>query len=484
MEESWLSKYSPKSTKELICGEKTVESIVHWLKDFDKNKKLTSQKTKGKAKKIKISMKDLEKETESNSDNEAVTSKKVNKQYKPSMLVQGNHGTGKTSAVDTILKENDYEINTINFAFKNSKNVKEILNGIIYGRNIVNMINGEKKKSVLVIDEVESISSQIEKKFITSLIKYNDVYYFFPIIFISNTKHNKIISDIKKKSVVVKYPDPSPMDIYKLGMHITDKESIKFDTDSTYEQIVEYAQNDIRRLVSIISDAAKIFGKKITRDDLDKYLDKIIKKDVESELYSTTHDMLFDYEDIPQCFKSYNTEKVLMPLMIQQNYCTVINRKKCIEEIRTISDLLSCGDVIENNIYSEQNWDIQDIHGLYTCVYPCYILNKIKDKKSNQQIVFTTDLNKTSIKNINKKNVVCVSKYLKNCNINDVIYMSKIVKKIINKKELERCIEMFKTYGVKMDGYESLLKIDKIDSTKATLTYKQKREFVAQLNQV
>lgn len=479
MEEEWLSKYSPKETNDLLCDQRIVTFIKQWLSDFKKNKQINFSKNKGKTKRIKISINDGDL---SCSDNEKVSEKKTSKQYKPNLLVQGSHGIGKSSAINVIIKECDYEVNVINFSFKNSKNVKDILNGILYGRNIINMINGNKKHIVLVIDEVESISSQTEKKFITSLIKYNDTCYFFPIIFISNTKHNKIISDIKKKSVVLRFPDPTLTDIYKLGKHISNIESIIYDNDNTYEQIIYYSQNDIRKLIIVLADIKKIFGSKITCSNVDSYLNSIIKKDVETELYDTTRDILFYYKDIDTCFKSYNTEKVLLPLMVQQNYINILNRKNNLSDICQISDLLSCGDIIENNIYSEQNWDIQDIHGLYTCVYPCFILDNIK-KKNSQKIEFTTDLNKTSIKNINKKNIICVSKYLKNSNIYDVMYISKIIKKLIDKKQFDKCVEIFKIYGIKMDGYESLLKIDKIDNSKAILTYKQKRELMAQLNQ-
>ena len=52
----------------------------------------------------------------------------------------------------------------------------------------------------------------------------------------------------------------------------------------------------------------------------------------------------------------------------------------------------------------------------------------------------------------------------------------------LSEKKFNECIEIFRSYGIKIDGYESLLKIDKIDDLKITLSYKQKKEFVTRLS--
>lgn len=66
-------------------------------------------------------------------------------------------------------------------------------------------------------------------------------------------------------------------------------------------------------------------------------------------------------------------------------------------------------------------------------------------------------------------------------NIQDYIYINKIVRKLIDNNEIERCVELVRDYGAKLEHIESLLKIDKIKNTKTSLSSKQKKEFMKYL---
>src|SRR6202012_5095261 len=93
---------------------------------------------------------------------------------------------------------------------------------------------------------------------------------------------------------------------------------------------------------------------------------------------------------------------------------------------KNVSETLSFGDIIENHIYGDQNWEMQEIHGIITCGLSSYYINTLKDKPETTLLNFASDLNKTSIKNINKKNIVNADEYFKNKSIEDYIYMNAI----------------------------------------------------------
>ncbi|HNI43671.1 MAG TPA: hypothetical protein PK230_03185 [Chitinophagales bacterium] len=76
------------------------------------------------------------------------------------------------------------------------------------------------------------------------------------------------------------------------------------------------------------------------------------KKDLDFDLYKATNKMLTDYKDIETCLELYETEKVLMPLMIHENYHKFIKES----EYSKVLDNLSIGDILENYIYGEQNF--------------------------------------------------------------------------------------------------------------------------------
>jgi hypothetical protein len=90
---------------------------------------------------------------------------------------------------------------------------------------------------------------------------------------------------------------------------------------------------------------------------------------------------------------------------------------------------------------------------------------------------FTSDINRTSIKKINKKNINKTDKCFENKTIEDYIYINKIIKELINEDKIEECVRLLISYDVKMEYIESLLKIDKIKSTTYTLKSKHKKEF-------
>jgi len=198
---------------------------------------------------------------------------------------------------------------------------------------------------------------------------------------------------------------------------------------------------------------------------------------------------LFRYKNINDCLRYYETEKVLLPLMVHQNYisCVFKNFTNTVDKfniINTISKSLSYGDVIENYIYGDQNWDMQEIHGFYSCVISSYYLDKqLKKDPENINLIFTTDLNKTSIKKINKKNINNTNKCFENMNIIDYIYINKIIRNLIDKGKIFECVSMIKGYNnIKLEHIESLLKIDKIEHTKTSLSSKKKKEFLKYLN--
>src|SRR5205085_9366237 len=119
-----------------------------------------------------------------------------------------------------------------------------------------------------------------------------------------------------------------------------------------------------------------------------------------------------------------------------QNYIKIINNncknENKYEVTREITSLLSNGDILENYIYGEQNWDMNEVHGFYTCVAPSYLLTEnLVTRGERMKIDFPQDLNNTSIKNINKRNIINANKCLKNMDINDYIYVNQLVRKLI-----------------------------------------------------
>ena len=309
-----------------------------------------------------------------------------------------------------------------------------------------------------------------------------------PVIFISNNQHNKLLSEIKKNSLEVRFWPPYASDMRKILIKISRSEKIRIKSEKVVDEIINHVQSDIRRLIYTLRDIKYAYQNKlITPELMGEYCEMSKKKDVDIDLYKATSGLLYNYTNIDNCLRYYETEKVLLPLMVHQHYArsVLLNYPKSVDRyniIRDVSESLSIGDVIENYIYGDQNWDMQEIHGFYTCVTTSFeVCNGVKGEPKTTPLSFATDLNKTSIKKINKKNINNTNKCFEDMNIQDYIYINKIVRKLIDNNEIERCVELVRDYGAKLEHIESLLKIDKIKNTKTSLSSKQKKEFMKYL---
>ena len=60
--------------------------------------------------------------------------------------------------------------------------------------------------------------------------------------------------------------------------------------------------------------------------------------------------------------------------------------------------------------------------------------------------------------------------------------MSKIIKELIKNNEIERSVNIMKNYNIKIDHIKSLLKIDKIMTTKNSLSAKHNKEIQKYIN--
>jgi DNA polymerase III delta prime subunit len=431
-----------------------------------------------------------------------------NNSNKSCVIITGNHGIGKTILVETVLQSLNYDYSFLDFnAIKKvnaknstmSKNIKDIIYSYISAERITNALNGVKKKKALVVDKLERITLTTEKKIIQCLQKENELYWHIPIIFISNTKHDKLISDLKKICIEIRMEKPTLIDLMKLSNKIIKSEKLNIKDQDVVSRIVEHSQYDIRKLIYIFQDLYYTYHTTlITYDSLDIYEKYSQRKDLDINLYDAADKIINNYDNVNTCISLYQTEKILVPLMIHENYHqNIISRKlthdQSVETVKDISEILSAGDLIENYLFGNQNWDMQEIHGLYACSISSYYLNRYKKYTTNRKLnpiislkkednkLFTRDLSKTSIKNINKKNINNAEKSFKNKTIFDYINITFITNNLLNTDRINECADVLRDYNFQQEHIESLFKIDKIKSNKSSISPKLKTELFGKL---
>ena len=143
-----------------------------------------------------------------------------------------------------------------------------------------------------------------------------------------------------------------------------------------------------------------------------------------------------------------------------------------------VTDSISVGDVIETNIYTDQNWFLHDIHGFYTCSRTSYHINKECNLRSSKDITmkFSSDLNQTSLKNINKKQITNLQKIFTYKSFNDIININKIIYNLVQEGKIYEVYEIMKDYDTNIKTIETLIKIDKT-LPKLAISQKYKKIF-------
>jgi len=457
----WTEKYQPTSSNDLIINLNKVKQIKKWLENF-KN------------------------------ENEPGT-----------IIVSGNHGIGKNATLNILLKELNYTVNTLSSNnIKNKKTITEILNSCHQKQNILYFVTNDfnnNTKYALIIDDTETITLTSEKDSLLELCKNNDKNKIMPIIFVSNNQHSKLISDIKKSCIEYEFINPTNAELLIIFNKIVKNENMKITDVKVINTIIKYAQFDVRNLIFILHDLFLTFGvEEIDVSKLQKFLTYSKKKDIDIGLYEASKEILDTYKSINTCMELYETEKVLLPLMIYENYYKSMfaripstnNKKTLLKHIdisRRVCDSISKGDVIETNIYTDQNWNNQNIHGFYTICDSSYIINSavndelIKNKipitrNINYKMDFSADLNKTSLKNINRKNITNLQPIIPNKNLDDLLYINKLIYSLIEKNMIKEVYKLCKEYPIDIKHLEIIIKIDKTNN-KLIITPKNKKLF-------
>lgn len=412
-------KYAPQKLINIIGNKETIKYIKKWLetyedvKNFLKSNGLLKKSSKGRKKKlVDITEKEIE-----------------YSKMKGNILISGTHGCGKSTIVSLILKEYNYEIINLNTLDSKTKIDSELIS-----KFEMNYKSEDNKKPLLLIDELESVITLNDKNGVFNIIKENNYKRWMPIIIITNNQHNKQLTEAKKFSNEVKIYSPYQNEIVRWVSNISNNENINM-SNQVINKFVEYCQNDMRKVLIQLDELKMNYGSKpITLELLNSFMDIMKEKDLDFDLYKATNKILTDYKDIETSLELYETEKVLIPLMIFENYHKFVKK----DAYSQILNNLSIGDILENYIYGEQNWDLLELHGMISCGIPSYLISKYSNKIKNCKLEFAIDLNRTSVKKMNKKKIIKTNnslnknhyKNIRNKSIDEFIYMGEIMDKI------------------------------------------------------
>lgn len=455
-----------------------------------KGKKNKKSSKKVRRRKVKTKTKSSTNESDATEPVSTKKSKKKDPNLCSCMIVTGDHGSGKTSLVKAILNGMGYQMRTVNFQkMGNVKRIDDFIMNLLMGDNIYDTIQKNNSKRIaIVIDEIESISTPTEKKVISGILQINAEIWGCPVVFIGSNKHKKILSTVKKESYHIALYEPEVKDMLKLLERIGLGEGLKMEDMDVIVKIIEHSQRDYRRLIVTLGELQRLYGSNVIKNtDLKKYMKYSDEKDIDRSIYQHTTKLFSEYDGINSALKIFENDKTNMPLMVHQNHFMALNsyvkdKSKMIDLSSEISEGVAHGDIVDNYIYSDQNWNLQEMHGFYTCVFPSYKLNQSIDTKQlamdaqypyydpKFSSAYPKDLNRTSTKCINYKNIKIANEYFDHMTINDYVYASKLIKSLLEDGRTEECKEILDDYKLPAQGIMYILKIDKINGTKKDIS--------------
>lgn len=489
----WAEKYEPKTINDLIVNKPIIQKIKLWLESFNKNNYCNIVK-----------------------QNETFDTTINTSSFASTIIITGPRGCGKNTSIKILLNEYNYDVKILSSSnVKNQKVIDDIITSYERRKKMANLFNNIKNGLALIIDDTETINLTNEKNSLLDLCKSDDgelqlSKQKIPIIFIANTQKGKLIANIQKLCTTYEFLQPTKIDMTNIMIKIMTNEDMKVANQKIIDIIIEYSQYDIRRMIYILQDLKSTFLNKkniiITQEDIEQFHNNFQKKDVEISLFDATKYLLNNYKSINQCMNLYEVNKVTLPLAMHENYyrklfaaskylnLTKTNPDKLLlmqlDIAKKITNASSLGDNIETNIYIDQNWINQNIHGLYTVADISYIMNsnieslistetpqqKKMIKESDFEICHSLDLHKTSLKNINKKQINILKSYIPNKTLIDILYINKIIYDLIKNEKYKEAYNLCNDYGIDIKTLEIIIKIDKT-SDKLNIKTKNKKQY-------
>ena len=466
--ELWIEKYRPQKLSDIVGNDKNLEQIHAWFTNFKAKKPGT----------------------------------------KRALLLGGAPGLGKTSLAHVILNEYGYQVKEYNASDVRSKKLVQANLDQLINISLVDKLIDENCKPIgIIMDEVDGMSAG-DKGGMAELIQFINPNrgkrsvkkedrelvenrWIPPIICICNSRYDKKILNLKKDCLEIVFQKPLTSDLIQVIDRITKAENFQIE-ESSKKLIASYAQGDYRRLLFLLQNIYIIHrqsiknGHKINDQDVISQYQLFCQKEVEMSLYETIDNLLNKKLSPMETLKIYESDKSLLPMMVHENYVNFIACQSApsvfcqLEEIQDCIDTIIEGDIIDKNMYNNQNWYLQPIHGLNSCFIPSYYINKYP-KPQYQKSKFTTALGKFSLHCSNRKNVNNIISAVNgrySYSVEDIRVLSEIILYkgfIRDAKPAEQltdasvlvdnnmCVAYLKRYNLTVDDIDKLIKMNKLN---------------------
>lgn len=383
------------------------------------------------------------------------------------ILIYGKDTSCKTEICKKLFEELQF-ITIFYNIFNDIDILKDIYN--FNNKNFNNILNNSNffQTKALIIDNLDFISLNIKKKYLKNIIIENLKHKKIPMILVCNSLNNKLLEEIIKEKIhfnkyLIEYNHEEIINILqlKLDLELDTIKMLCIETNFNIKIIL-----NIYNLYKNLDDDTKNI-------DTLKYILSIFYFKMDTPTIFDSFTSILKTTNMNEIKYYYDKDKVILPLILHENYINVIQKNKTfhmsekINCITKISKIISFGDSIETFIYSDQNWILHNSHCFITCILTSYLLNPYITEESLKKdyLAYSTELNKTSLMNINKKNIYNIIQ-ITNLQVNEIFYLNYLLNNLME-DSLEKIIIILYDY-IHLNKLQFLKLIDmilKIDKT-------------------
>jgi hypothetical protein len=284
------------------------------------------------------------------------------------LLILGNTGVGKTTILNTFLKECSYDILDIGKLFDiyestNIYSIKDFIPKILKQRNVSDVFN----KKLLLIDSLEEFIV-IQKTIIRDIIE-NIEFLNMPVIIVSETVsfdklEKKIIAKLRKEATIVEIENPSTK---TLENYISSIDTNNIFKDKVYiNKAIDHSNGDIRSLNGMIHFYNICNNSTYTGESFSK--DYIL--DTERAILD------FSEGDISETFYRCESDPFIFGMLTYENY--IYCKPKQNNNKKNIINIICFSDYLEKKLFKYQQWDLLEVYSYCSTIYPWKQLEKPK----------------------------------------------------------------------------------------------------------
>ena len=329
---------------------------------------------------------------------------KHNLSCKRGIYIYGNPGTGKTTFVEKLLVDLNYDIIKYHAGdIRNKVIIDTITKHNMSDRNVLSMLQKSTKKLAIIMDEIDGMNNG-DKGGINSLIKLIrpkktkkqklEEITLIPIICVGNYHIDKKIKELLK--VCNSYELKTPTNIQITALINTLMENLN---PEMTEKLLGYIQGDLRKLESIVTIYNKqnfllqneiiqnIFQPKTYNEDSKKITQNLINN--KAELNS--HNQIMN-----------ETDRTIVGLLWHENIIDVLNKFPKNESFpfyNTILENMCFSDYMDRITFQKQIWQFNEMTSLIKTFYNNKLYHEHFNKKPKfnpPEVRFTKVLTKYS----------------------------------------------------------------------------------------